>query len=114
MQLCYIIPQVSDDNCKFDLVCLLEDYENIHIILTDALMEVGTVAVDSILSKVNVHSICIQYMYTVYKANVVDLNLDGLLSICGCFRSLQTMQNITLKNLRPESQLVWGIYWASF
>ena len=58
LQLCYIIPQVSDDNCKFDLVCLLEDYENIHVILTDALMEVGTVAVDSILSKViNVHSI---------------------------------------------------------
>ena len=82
LQLCYIIPQVSDDNCKFDLVCLLEDYENIHIILTDALMEVGTVAVDSILFKVNVHSIWYSvYVYSVCKANVVDLYLDGLLSI---------------------------------
>ena len=27
----------------------------------------------------------IQYMYTVYKANVVDLNLDGLLSILWLF-----------------------------
>ena len=46
-----ILPQVTD-NHKFDLVCLLEDYENIHSILTDALMEVGTAAVDNILSKV--------------------------------------------------------------
>ena len=66
-----ILPQLSD-NCKFDLVCLLENYENIHIILSDVLMEVGTAAVDNILSKVKVH--CIWYSVHVYRANVVDLN----------------------------------------
>ena len=67
-----IIPQVTD-NYKFDLVCLLEDCENIHIILTDALMEVGTAVVDNILSKVNLHSMySTQYMHTVYRSNVVN------------------------------------------
>jgi len=33
-------------------VCLLEDNEDIHTILTDALMETGTKAIDNILSKV--------------------------------------------------------------
>jgi len=41
------------DKWKFDLVSLLEDNENIHIILADALMEAGTKAVDSMFSKVN-------------------------------------------------------------
>jgi len=40
---------------KFDLVCLLEGHEDIHTILTDALMEAGTKAIDNILSKVNIH-----------------------------------------------------------
>jgi len=43
------------DNLKFDLVCLLEGHEDIHTILTDALMEAGTKAIDNILSKVNIH-----------------------------------------------------------
>lgn len=51
-----LIPQVPD-KWKFDLVCLLEEQENLHTILTDALMEVGTIAVDSILSKVNQYPI---------------------------------------------------------
>ena len=47
-----ILPQVPN-KWKFDLLCLLEEHEDLHIILTDALMEVGTVSVDNILSKVN-------------------------------------------------------------
>ena len=47
-----LIPQVPD-KWKFDLVCLLEEQENLHTILTEALMEVGTIAIDSIFSKVN-------------------------------------------------------------
>ena len=47
-------PQVPD-KWKFDLVCLLEGHDDIHTILTDALMEAGTKAVDNILNKVNVN-----------------------------------------------------------
>jgi len=36
-------------------VCLLEGHEDIHTILSDALMEAGTKAIDNILSKVNIH-----------------------------------------------------------
>ena len=42
------------DKLKIYLVCLLEQHESLHTILTDALMEVGTIAVDTIFSKVNV------------------------------------------------------------
>ena len=34
---------------------LLEDHENLHTILFDTLMEIGTVAIDDIFSKVNIH-----------------------------------------------------------
>ena len=54
-----VLPQVTD-NCKFDLVYLLEDYENIHIILTDALMEVGTAAIDNNVSVVPAYCVQIQ------------------------------------------------------
>ena len=30
----------------------------------------------------------------------------------GRFHSLQNMQNKTLKSLQPQSQLMWGVYWA--
>ena len=50
-----ITPQVTD-KCKFDLVRLLEDHEDLHTILSDALMEIGTIAIDNIFSKVNFHS----------------------------------------------------------
>ena len=43
------------DKWKFDLVHLLEDHENLHTILSDALMEIGTIAIDNIFSKVNVY-----------------------------------------------------------
>jgi len=33
-------------------VCLLEGHEDIHTILSDALLEAGTKAIDNILSKV--------------------------------------------------------------
>ena len=46
------IPQVPN-RWKLNLVCLLEEHENIHIILSDALMKIGTVAIDIVLSKVN-------------------------------------------------------------
>ena len=42
------------DKLKIYLVCLLEQHESLHTILTDALMEVGTIAVDTIFSEVNV------------------------------------------------------------
>lgn len=48
------ITQVPD-NWKVDLVHLLEDCEDFHTILSDALMEIGTKAIDNIFSKVNLH-----------------------------------------------------------
>ena len=41
------------DKFKIDLVCLLEEHENIHPILTEALMEAGTLAIDNMFSKVS-------------------------------------------------------------
>lgn len=58
------------DKWKIYLVCLLEQRENLHIILTDALMEVGTTAIDSIFSKVNVRSM--------YIINIMHLQLSTL------------------------------------
>ena len=49
------------DKWKIYLVCLLEQHESLHTILTDALMEVGTIAVDVIFSKVNICSMHIIY-----------------------------------------------------
>ena len=48
----YLLPQVPD-KWKVDLVHLLEDCESLHTILSDALMEIGTIAIDNIFSKVN-------------------------------------------------------------
>ena len=45
--------QQVPDKWKLNLVCLLEEHENIHIILSSALMKIGTEAIDILLSKVN-------------------------------------------------------------
>ena len=52
---------------------LLEDHENLHTILFDALMEIGTVAIDNIFSKVNIHLYSSPWI--VSRGLIVDLNL---------------------------------------
>ena len=98
---------------------LLEDCEDFHTILSDALMEIGTKAIDNIFSKVNLH-----FYYSIFFFEIEyrgpGLWVESLLYVVGfhftiilLFHSLLSLQSRILKSLQPQSLLVWGDYWAS-